>query len=58
MSRIIHQVGHCQDCDVSWDDYKNGTAKKQAIAHAKKTGHRVFGETATCWNFHYPKKSS
>lgn len=49
MSNIIHQLGNCQDCGMYWDDYRK--ARKQAREHAKKTGHRVNGETAICWSY-------
>lgn len=55
MERIVHQIAHCTECSERWEDYKNSNARKQAYAHAKKTGHKVNGETGTAWSYHFPK---
>lgn len=57
MSNIIHQIGTCMDCKWFCDDYRNSTARKQAKAHAKKTGHRIVGETGISWGYNNPHKS-
>lgn len=54
--RIIHQIAQCQDCGEKWEDYRGGKAQKQAYAHAKATGHRVFGETGTGWSYYFKKE--
>lgn len=48
-TKIIHQVASCMVCGKHWEDYNN--ARKKAYAHAKKTGHRVRGETGTAFNY-------
>jgi hypothetical protein len=55
MSNIIHQIARCYDCDKTWEDHKNGKARKQARAHAKKTGHFVLGETGIGWRYNDKK---
>tara|TARA_R110000822_G_C15014947_1_gene462407 strand:+ start:356 stop:523 length:168 start_codon:yes stop_codon:yes gene_type:complete len=55
MAKIVHQIAHCTECGEQWGDYKNSNAQKQAYAHAKKTGHKVSGETGTAWSYHFPK---
>lgn len=47
--KITHQTAICQNCGWSCDDYT--IAKKKAAEHAKKTGHRVIGETAIAWSY-------
>lgn len=56
MSNVIHQIAQCIDCGKKWEDYRDCKAQKQAYAHAKSTGHRVFGETGTAWDYHFPKE--
>lgn len=58
MSKIIHQLGTCRDCGMTWGGYRNGNARKRAKAHAKKTGHRVFGETGTSWSYEFKQTTS
>jgi hypothetical protein len=41
---------------MKWEDYRNGNARKQARAHAKKTGHFVLGETGIGWKYNDKKK--
>lgn len=55
MSKIVHQIAYCTECSERWEDYINSKAQKKAYAHAKKTGHKVSGETGTAWNYHFPK---
>ncbi len=52
MSRIIHQIAHCIECDKTWDDYSN--ARKKGYAHAKSTGHSVTWETGTAGVYDFP----
>ena len=44
-THVIHAVFSCYDCDKRWEDWR--TARKKAYEHAKSTGHKVIGETAT-----------
>ena len=48
-TRIVHQIAYCLDCNKIWEDHTK--ARKQAYQHAKKTGHRVRGETGTAWHY-------
>ena len=50
MSNIIHQIATCTECSWTCDNYKDAKAYKEAVKHSRKTGHRVIGETGTCWS--------
>lgn len=39
----ISQIFYCHDCGKDFQE--NGKARKQAYNHAKRTGHRVTGDT-------------
>jgi hypothetical protein len=54
VSKTIHCIAECV-CGARWEDYK--TARKQAYAHAKRTGHRVSGEYAIGFVYHFKNKS-
>ena len=56
MSRIIHQIVTCMDCDKVWEEYRGGKAKKAGYAHAKRTGHVVIWETGTGGRYRFPKE--
>lgn len=45
----VHAIFECKDCGEYWGDFNS--ALKKAYQHAKKTGHRVEGETG--YFFHY-----
>jgi hypothetical protein len=51
--QIVHVNAYCRDCSLLFQDMR--TARKDAFAHAKKTGHRVDGETGYAWAYNYHK---
>lgn len=57
MSRIVHQIANCQNCDKIWDDY-NGNARRKGYNHAKSTGHKVTWETGIAGVYYYPKNKN
>jgi hypothetical protein len=46
---IVHCIATCQDCGKQWEDYL--TARKQASAHHKQTGHNVRGEVGYAFKY-------
>jgi len=50
---LIHCIAFCENCNLEWTYYI--TARKEAYKHAKKTGHKVTGETGYTFEYHYPK---
>lgn len=47
-----HALFDCQDCKKSWEDFT--TAQAQASAHARRTGHRVYGEVGYAVRYNDP----
>jgi len=45
----IHCIAWCHDCAITWEEWT--TARKQAYAHAKETGHRVNGEIGFAFQY-------
>lgn len=44
----------CMICGKQWDDFR--TARDQARAHARRTGHRVSVEVGMVYVYEYPKR--
>ena len=48
-----HQIAYCYVCGEKWEDYVKQHTRKNAYAHAKRTGHKVTVETGTTITYNY-----
>lgn len=58
---VVHCIAECLDCPPDkqgyprrWENYL--TARKLAMKHSAKTGHRVVGESGTSWAYGPPRE--
>jgi hypothetical protein len=47
----ISIIANCLECEMAFEDLKTG--KRDALNHARRTGHRVSGEVTKSFHYHY-----